>query len=107
MHAALYLRHLEHLKPIASTLHHGKRPLLDLVHNSKAAEHLGWRFQVPAATLQRMERDARKLARFINYQGAATVEWLYSTEEDAYYFLEVNPRLQVGSQQLLYKHMRA
>ena len=43
-----------------------------------------------------MERDARKLARFINYQGAATVEWLYSSDEDAYYFLEVNPRLQVG-----------
>ena len=55
--------------------------------------------QVPAETLQRMEKDARNLARFINYQGAATVEWLYSAEEDAYYFLEVNPRLQVGHEQ--------
>ena len=31
----------------------------------------------------------------MGYVGAATVEYLYSLEEESYYFLELNPRLQV------------
>jgi len=42
-----------------------------------------------------MERCARALARSVGYQGAATVEYLYAVEEKRYYFLELNPRLQV------------
>ncbi|KIY93907.1 biotin carboxylase [Monoraphidium neglectum] len=45
--------------------------------------------------LRDMERCARALARSVGYQGAATVEYLYSIEEKKYYFLELNPRLQV------------
>jgi hypothetical protein len=42
--------------------------------------------------LRDMERCARALARSVGYQGAATVEYLYSIEEKKYYFLELNPR---------------
>lgn len=45
--------------------------------------------------LQDMERCARALARSVGYVGAATVEYLYCIEEQKYYFLELNPRLQV------------
>ena len=51
--------------------------------------------QAPAEVLTEMERCARSLARSVGYIGAATVEYLYSLEEGKYYFLELNPRLQV------------
>ncbi|WP_228389394.1 acetyl-CoA carboxylase family protein [Cumulibacter manganitolerans] len=43
--------------------------------------------------LGRMKEDARRLVSSTCYSGLATVEFLVS--EDRYYFLEVNPRLQV------------
>ena len=42
-----------------------------------------------------MERCARSLAKSVQYVGAATVEYLYDLEANKYYFLELNPRLQV------------
>ena len=42
-----------------------------------------------------MERCARALARSVNYVGAATVEYLFNIETKEFYFLELNPRLQV------------
>lgn len=46
-------------------------------------------------TLKEMERSARALAKSVGYVGAATVEFLYSDSKKEYYFLELNPRLQV------------
>lgn len=46
-------------------------------------------------TVAEMERCARALARAVGYVGAATVEYLYSLDDGGYYFLELNPRLQV------------
>ena len=46
-------------------------------------------------TLRQMETAARSLAKAVGYVGAATVEYLYSEEEKKFYFLELNPRLQV------------
>jgi len=42
-----------------------------------------------------MEKCARALARSVRYVGAATVEFLYDLETCKYFFLELNPRLQV------------
>ena len=48
----------------------------------------------PAEVFQEMERAAVKLAAMVGYVSAGTVEYLYS-EEDGFFFLELNPRLQV------------
>lgn len=46
-------------------------------------------------TVKKLEQAARRLAKCVDYVGAATVEYLYSMETGEYYFLELNPRLQV------------
>jgi len=42
-----------------------------------------------------MERAAVQLAKAVNYVNAGTVEYLYSEPDKKFYFLELNPRLQV------------
>ncbi|AQK42643.1 acetyl-coenzyme A carboxylase1 [Zea mays] len=49
----------------------------------------------PRETVKALEQAARRLAKAVGYVGAATVEYLYSMETGEYYFLELNPRLQV------------
>ncbi|KAM7252837.1 hypothetical protein ACFE04_025455 [Oxalis oulophora] len=49
----------------------------------------------PYETVKKLEQAARRLAKCVNYVGAATVEYLYSMDTGEYYFLELNPRLQV------------
>ncbi|XP_043698446.1 acetyl-CoA carboxylase 1-like isoform X2 [Telopea speciosissima] len=49
----------------------------------------------PPETVKELEQAARRLAKCVNYVGAATVEYLYSMDTGDYYFLELNPRLQV------------
>ncbi|KAA8538039.1 hypothetical protein F0562_027381 [Nyssa sinensis] len=49
----------------------------------------------PLGTVKILEQAARRLAKHVNYVGAATVEYLYSMDTGEYYFLELNPRLQV------------
>ena len=44
-----------------------------------------------------MERCARSLAKAVSFIGAATVEYLYTLEDGKFYFLELNPRLQVSA----------
>ena len=51
--------------------------------------------QAGPETLREMERCARSLAKAIGYRGAATVEYLYTLEDGKFFFLELNPRLQV------------
>ncbi|GJV68461.1 acetyl-CoA carboxylase 1 [Tanacetum coccineum] len=49
----------------------------------------------PQETIKKLEQAARRLAKSVNYVGATNVEYLYSMETGDYYFLELNPRLQV------------
>ncbi|KAL2838455.1 acetyl-CoA carboxylase [Aspergillus pseudoustus] len=46
-------------------------------------------------TFQAMERAAVSLGKLVGYVSAGTVEYLYSHADDKFYFLELNPRLQV------------
>eukprot|EP00970_Alexandrium_tamarense_P005314 scaffold858_cov193-Alexandrium_tamarense.AAC.12 len=50
---------------------------------------------VPPETFHEMELAAQRLTQNIGYQGAGTVEYLYNAATNEYYFLELNPRLQV------------
>lgn len=47
------------------------------------------------ATFQAMEKAAVSLGKLVGYVSAGTVEYLYSHADDKFYFLELNPRLQV------------
>ncbi|KAJ9444459.1 hypothetical protein DIPPA_21452a, partial [Diplonema papillatum] len=46
-------------------------------------------------TLQNMEAAAVRLAKMVGYRSVGTVEYLYHKGTGAFYFLELNPRLQV------------
>jgi len=50
---------------------------------------------VPKDTFLEMERAAQRLTQNIGYIGAGTVEYLYDAKENKFFFLELNPRLQV------------
>jgi acetyl-CoA carboxylase/biotin carboxylase 1 len=45
--------------------------------------------------LSKLEFSSMKLMKFINYHGAGTVEFLFLPETNEFFFLEINPRLQV------------
>lgn len=46
-------------------------------------------------TFSQMEQAAVRLGKLVGYVSAGTVEYLYSHDDDKFYFLELNPRLQV------------
>jgi acetyl-CoA carboxylase/biotin carboxylase 1 len=50
---------------------------------------------IPEEVAWQMERDAVKLAQSVRYESLGTVEYLYDIEMKKYFFLELNPRLQV------------
>jgi len=49
----------------------------------------------PKDTFRQMERAAQRLTQSIGYIGAGTVEYLYNADTGKFFFLELNPRLQV------------
>jgi len=50
---------------------------------------------LPQATREQLHASAVRLGRTVKYRSAGTVEYIYDDERDEFYFLEVNPRLQV------------
>ena len=57
--------------------------------------------QAGPEVLREMERCARSLAKAVGFRGAATVEYLYTLEDGKFFFLELNPRLQVRTRPAL------
>ncbi|MGZ9927793.1 ATP-binding protein, partial [Escherichia coli] len=56
--------------------------------------------ETPAPGLSPATRDALlasavRLGQLVNYRSAGTVEYIYDVTQQAFYFLEVNTRLQV------------
>nr|WDE40200.1 acetyl-CoA carboxylase [Tegillarca granosa] len=49
----------------------------------------------PGDVFEKMEKAAVELAKMVGYVSAGTVEYLYNVEDETFYFLELNPRLQV------------
>eukprot|EP01117_Protostelium_nocturnum_P006363 TRINITY_DN2299_c0_g1_i1.p1 TRINITY_DN2299_c0_g1~~TRINITY_DN2299_c0_g1_i1.p1 ORF type:complete len:2212 (+),score=828.58 TRINITY_DN2299_c0_g1_i1:166-6801(+) len=49
----------------------------------------------PKDVWQEMEAAATRMTKAVGYVGVGTVEYLYSPARNQYYFLELNPRLQV------------
>lgn len=49
----------------------------------------------PPEVFEEMEQAAIRLGKEVGYVGAGTVEYLFEEETNSYYFLELNPRLQV------------
>jgi acetyl-CoA carboxylase biotin carboxylase subunit len=50
---------------------------------------------LPPATRAAMHEGATRFAARLSYRGAGTVEFLYDVPRDAFYFLEMNARIQV------------
>ncbi|QNI02571.1 urea carboxylase [Halomonas sp. SH5A2] len=50
---------------------------------------------LPEQVRQALHDTAVQLGKAVNYRSAGTVEFIYDTERQAFYFLEVNTRLQV------------
>ncbi|KAA9000647.1 urea carboxylase [Affinibrenneria salicis] len=50
---------------------------------------------LPSATRAALLDSAVRLGELVDYRSAGTVEYIYDAEQDAFYFLEVNTRLQV------------
>lgn len=48
-----------------------------------------------SATRQALCESAVRLAECVGYRGAGTVEYVYDTAQDAFYFIEMNTRIQV------------
>ncbi|XP_018652089.1 acetyl-CoA carboxylase [Schistosoma mansoni] len=49
----------------------------------------------PKEIIEQMEQAAVRLSKLVSYVSAGTVEYLYDPDSNQFYFLELNPRLQV------------
>ena len=52
-------------------------------------------WSVPRATIEALRADAVKIAKYVGYVNAGTVEFLVDQSTGQHYFIEMNPRIQV------------
>lgn len=52
-------------------------------------------FGISDNTLNKMYSSAVALARAVNYRGAGTIEYIYDSKTDEFFFIEMNTRIQV------------
>jgi len=95
-----YLPHARHLEVQILADHHGN--LLHLYERDCSVQRRHQKVVevAPAANLPASIRSeicdaAVQLARKANYRNAGTVEFLYDVDSQKWYFIEVNPRIQV------------
>jgi pyruvate carboxylase len=95
-----YLPHSRHLEVQVLADHHGN--LLHLYERDCSVQRRHQKVVevAPAANLpvsirQELCEAAVQLARKANYRNAGTVEFLYDVDSHKWYFIEVNPRIQV------------
>jgi pyruvate carboxylase len=95
-----YLPHARHLEVQILGDHHGH--LLHLYERDCSVQRRHQKVVevAPAANLPASIRDelcdaAVQLAKKANYRNAGTVEFLYDVDSSKWYFIEVNPRIQV------------
>src|SRR6195256_1716219 len=95
-----YLPHARHLEVQILADHHGN--LLHLYERDCSVQRRHQKVVevAPAANLPASIRGelcdaALRLARKANYRNAGTVEFLYDVDSQKWYFIEVNPRIQV------------
>jgi pyruvate carboxylase len=95
-----YLPRARHLEVQILADHHGN--LLHLYERDCSVQRRHQKVVevAPAANLSRSIRNelceaAVRLARKANYRNAGTVEFLYDVDAQKWYFIEVNPRIQV------------
>ena len=94
------VRHARHLEVQVVGDHHGNQIHLYERDCSLQRRHQKVVERAPAPHLdpevrESLCRDAVKLATAAHYVNAGTVEFLYDTDDQRYYFIEVNPRIQV------------
>jgi pyruvate carboxylase len=95
-----YLPHARHLEVQILADHHGN--LLHLYERDCSVQRRHQKVvevapaaNLPASVRHELCEAAVQLARKANYRNAGTVEFLYDVDSRKWYFIEVNPRIQV------------
>ncbi len=95
-----YIEHARHIEvqilgdSHGTIVHLGERDCTVQRRHQKVIEEAPAR-DLPADRQQALTTAALAIARSVGYDNAGTVEFLFDRDDNAFYFIEVNPRIQV------------